>query len=182
MTDDPYRPPQSAKSIDALHRFSKVPIDDGRGPEGLGGWLILVGFGLVMNPIQFIGIVFNTYLDVFRSGAWQRLTDPASPLYHALWGPTIVFETVGHALFLAMSIASICLFFLRSRWFPRAFIAMSLSNVVFLAVDLALMSSIPAVTTEERTAVMYKLPRVLFWTMIWSIYMLRSRRVKNTFR
>ena len=45
-----------------------------RGPTGLGGWLILVAFGLVGHVINNVIDINDTYLPMFRDGTWETLT------------------------------------------------------------------------------------------------------------
>lgn len=55
--------------------------------EGLQGWLILVGIGVVVGPLRDIAQVFPLYFKIFRSGDWSVLTTPGSEAYHPAWAP-----------------------------------------------------------------------------------------------
>lgn len=46
--------------------------------EGLGGWLILVGFGVVLGPIRVARDVVVTYYPLLTDGAWEVLTTPGT--------------------------------------------------------------------------------------------------------
>lgn len=37
--------------------------------EGLGGWLALVGLGIIISPLRVIGMVFPTYSEIFSNGS-----------------------------------------------------------------------------------------------------------------
>ena len=62
--------------------------------EGLGGWLIIVGLGIILSPIKIVVQTIPIYPDIFSSGAWERLTTPGSEVYNQLWAPIIIGEMV----------------------------------------------------------------------------------------
>ena len=37
--------------------------------DGLGGWLILVGLGVVFGPIRLLIVIVPIYMDLFKSGS-----------------------------------------------------------------------------------------------------------------
>lgn len=151
------------------------------GPAGLGGWLILVGLGTVLSPFRLGALIVQTYLPLFSDGTWEALTTPGSEQYQVLWAPLLIFELVGNAGFLLAYLVLALLFFRKSRFFPRVYIALSLLNLCFIVVDAWFASY---VLTEEPmfdpdTA--RELTRSVVAICIWVPYMLVSKRVKNTF-
>ena len=62
--------------------------------QGLGGWLILVGIGLVITPIRIGFTYFPLYKDIFESGAWGVLTTPGTSAYHPFWATYISLEII----------------------------------------------------------------------------------------
>jgi len=149
--------------------------------EGLGGWLILVGFGVVVSPIV-IGIeTFSAFATLFVHGGWEVLTHPESESYHPLWAPIIIAET---AFNIAATIAWLVLaflFFTKSRWFPRVYIVVVVFSFVFLLADSIVISAIlpghPIFEAEAGREVL----RSIVGIVIWVPYMLVSKRVKATF-
>jgi hypothetical protein len=42
--------------------------------KGLGGWLILVGIGVVLAPVRLLITLVKTYKPIFEDGIWEALT------------------------------------------------------------------------------------------------------------
>ena len=60
--------------------------------NGLGGWLILVGFGLVVTPMRQFVVLFPMYKEMFEGEAWTLFTTPGTEVYHPLWSSFICME------------------------------------------------------------------------------------------
>ncbi|WP_100658417.1 DUF2569 domain-containing protein [Alteromonas flava] len=148
---------------------------------GIKGWLILVAIGVVVAPIRLALIYVPLYYGIFTDGTFTVLTSVDSEAYHPLWGPLLI----GEALFnTAMFLASACLMvlmFMKHHWFPKLFIIITVTSVVFIPFDAWLASFVlvdepifDADTTKEFA-------RSVIATVIWVPYMLKSERVKVTF-
>ncbi len=149
--------------------------------EGLGGWLILVGLGIIISPLRIIGMLFPAYSEMFSNGSWAALTTPGTETYNPLSATILYGEmAINGGLVLAwIFIAS--LFFLKKRVFPKWYIGILLFTLAFILVDaLAIKTVLPndpvfdAETSKEFV-------RSLFVTLIWIPYMMVSKRVKTTF-
>ncbi|MCL2831079.1 MAG: DUF2569 domain-containing protein [Betaproteobacteria bacterium] len=158
-SQNPYQPPQS-------------PLETAENAElkGLGGWLILVGFGLIvtviMLPLAVLGIV---YLAQGSPGAMKT--------------PYVIFTIIGYLAWAGLAGFSLYLFFTKSRRFPRFFIGYTLFGLFVCVADAFLFRFAPAglLDTAESGDVTRQLFQQLFYTVIWVTYMQRSKRVKNTF-
>jgi len=76
MSDqNPYNPPKSK-----LSNQNAQNIEDNR-LKGLGGWLILVGIGVVLSPIRLLGLIIQVYKPIFEDGTWEALTTVGSESY-----------------------------------------------------------------------------------------------------
>jgi len=156
-------------------------VQASREPSGLGGWLILVAIGLVLNPLKIGALVVATFLPIFQNGTWALLTTPGEEAYHVLWGPVILFELVGNLVMIAIAVALLVLFFRRSRHFPKTYIFFMLGSLLFILVDAWAVS---LVLPEEPILDPETLKEVMRWALacvIWVPYMLSSKRVANTF-
>ena len=103
--------------------------------NGLRGWLILVGIGVLVAPLKTGAVLINTFLPIFSHGMWAILTNPASNAYHPLWGPYILSEVITNiGLFFASSYM-ILLFFKKSKSFPKWFMAISVLSLLIIFVD-----------------------------------------------
>lgn len=152
------------------------------GPEGLGGWLILVGFGRVLAPFLLSRTILNTYLPIVASGELDKLSQPGNIGYSSLWRPTILFELCGNSIFLIFGIVLLILFFCRKKSFPKVFIAFSIITVLFAVADSALASQLQSsVSIDLKMNDPSQLVQSVVPALIWIPYMLKSVRVKNTF-
>ena len=149
--------------------------------EGLSGWLIPVGLGIIISPLLIIGTNFPTYSEMFSNGSWAVLTTPGTDTYNPLWAPILYGEmAINGGVVLAWMFAGY-LFFLKKKSFPKWYIGILLFSLVFGFADaLAVQAVLPnepvfnAETSKE-------LGRSLLVTLIWVPYMLVSKRVKATF-
>ena len=58
---------------------------------GLGGWLILVAFGMFVSPLAVIATIERTSGN-FALWKWRELTTPGGQFYHAGWAPCLIFS------------------------------------------------------------------------------------------
>jgi hypothetical protein len=149
--------------------------------QGLGGWLILVGFGLCMAPIVRASQLLKEWEGFFSIETWQAFAMPGSEQYHALFGPVLAFEVLGNCFLLGTNVALICFFFGKRRLFPKLFIAFILSNALFLVVDEGVVGLLPSVVDPQGTSTHSEVFKAVFQAIIWSLYMVKSRRVRTTF-
>ncbi len=177
MVDQRYSPPQTLESASPTE--STLVIQ----PESIpiGGWLILVAFGLIITPFRIVLQLFNNYLPIFSSGHWERLTTAGSGAYHVLWAPIIIFEMAGNVLLLALGAVTLALFFKKSRRTPKFAIGLYAFGPAYLLLDLLLANLIPAVASSPDSSHMKEMIRATINACIWIPYFLVSDRVKRTF-
>ena len=149
--------------------------------EGLGGWLALVGLGIIISPLRIIGELFPAYLEMFSNGAWAALTTPGTGAYHSLWTPILFGEiAINCGLVLVWGYIAF-LFFTKKKVFPKWYIGISLFTLAFILIDALVIKAVlpngPIFDTETTK----EIARSLFATLIWVPYMLVSKRVKATF-
>lgn len=149
--------------------------------KGLGGWLILVGIGVVVAPIRLIYEYGPMYYSIFTDGSFEVLTTPGTEAYNSLWGPLLIGEALGNTFLVLASIYLVYLFFTKHYLFPKIYIAIILFSLVFITLD-AWVGSL--VITDEPMfdpATTKEFTRSLVGAVIWIPYMLVSKRVKATF-
>ena len=148
--------------------------------EGLGGWLILVGIGLVFGSIGLLAHL-NVYKEIFSDGTWEALTLQSSDAYTPLFGILMSLELIGNCVFL---IAYICLtffFFKKKRNFPKFYIIIILANLAFVLVDILFTKVVfPAEQMFDSETSRDVIGQIVSCA-IWIPYMLKSVRVRNTF-
>jgi Protein of unknown function (DUF2569) len=151
------------------------------GPSGIGGWLILPTIGLFVFPLRVGVVLAGDYWPLFERGVWSSLTTPGSALYHPLWAPLLLYEVFCNVVFIVFDGALLVLLFKRARRFPAAFIAFALLNFFFVVSDAVAGWQIPAVAARGPEGFAIEIGRSLAVVAIWVPYMLRSKRVRNTF-
>ncbi len=150
------------------------------GPVGLGGWLILVGVGVCLAPIRLL-FELRYYPDLFTDGTFAVLTDPGFEGYHPFWGPLILGELAFNVLMLLATLLLVGLFFTRHHWFPRFYILLLILSLLFIPIDIWLTTLVlPGEVVLDNDS-LGQLVRLVVSSVIWIPYMLRSRRVRNTF-
>ena len=152
-----------------------------RSVEGLRGWLILVGLGVVLSPLFIATNIYKVYAEVFSSDVWQALTSPGGAAYHALWAPLVISEFVANsALILAWAYIAF-LFFSKRRAFPLWFIAAHVATVFLIVIDTMVVQHILPETPRLDPDTVQNFLRPILALSIWAPYMLMSKRVKATF-
>lgn len=150
-------------------------------PSGLGGWLILLGFGLVVAPLRLGAFLVQVYAPLFGDGTWEMLTVPGGDAYHPLWAPILISELAMNGVFLVGSVVMIFLFFQRSRRFPTFYVAFSIANCLFILADAWLISLVLPDEPMFDPETAREFGRSLITVFIWVPYVLVSKRVRNTF-
>lgn len=149
--------------------------------EGLGGWLIVVGLGIIVSPLRILVQVFPTYSEMLSGESWAALTTPGTETYNPLWAPILIGEMAVNGALVLTWIFIAFLFFSKRKAFPKWHVGIMLFTLIFILIDaLAIKSVLPDQPTfDAETA--KELGRSLIATAIWVPYMLISKRVKATF-
>ncbi len=155
-------------------------------PRPLGGWLILVGLGVVINPFKLLFQTYILYAPIITDGIFPLLLDKDSGSYQ----PTLFALLVGEILvnsFLILGWAfALYAFFTRKTFFPKLYIILALSGIAFVVIDasasaiildLSWTGPLGAFGPETIKA----LVQATVAACIWVPYMLISVRVKETF-
>jgi hypothetical protein len=148
--------------------------------NGLGGWLVLVGLGLVFSPCV---LLFNLDHSIgsFSLWKWHALTNPDGVSYQPIWGPLLTLEFLGQITILTLDIFAIVLFFQKRRIFPRWFIALLAVNALFVVADAIGAQFMKTVSPALTASLSRNIMRSFIGCCIWIPYMLKSLRVKTTF-
>ncbi|MCW5552609.1 MAG: DUF3857 domain-containing protein [Verrucomicrobiae bacterium] len=149
--------------------------------QGLGGWLILVGLGICIGPFVHVAGIVSYWEGFFSLNTWQAVALPQGEHYHPLYAPLLIFEVLGSIGILGLNILVICLFFAKRRLFPKVYIAMMVFNAAFLLMDEVTSRNIPYLVENSDGSSVREITRAIFAALIWSTYMVKSRRVKATF-
>jgi hypothetical protein len=153
----------------------------GRQLQGLGGWLILVGFGLCLTPFVRIVTIGQNWEAYFSIQTWQTVAMPRGESYHPLYGPMLIFELLGNIFLFGLNLLVLCLFFAKRRAFPDLYIGLILCWAAFLILDDIGCALIPSLQSSASVKNHTEAIRATFYAIIWGLYMVKSRRVKATF-
>ncbi|MDS7693334.1 DUF2569 domain-containing protein [Acinetobacter soli] len=156
-------------------------MDDINKLKGLGGWLTLVGFGLIVSPIRLIVTGYQTYYPIFSEGIFNLLTSVDSVYYHPLWKYYILGEITVNTIFVLTSFVLLYLFFTKHYLFPKVFISLCIAMIIFILIDASLIKLILPNEEIFDSDTASELMRSIFYGMIWIPYMMFSKRVKVNF-
>lgn len=148
--------------------------------NGLGGWLILVGFGLYLRALFIVGTIFMT-AGSYDLETWQALTNPGSSSYHALWAPVLIYELLVNITLLVFTIFLLILFHQKRAVFPRLMIALLVTQAIVMVLDHILAQQIPYIAANSGDKTMRQMNSAVFGAILWTAYLLVSKRVKATF-
>lgn len=149
--------------------------------EGIGGWLILVAIGIIVTPIRLFVLIISTYSEIFSTGTWDLVTTPGSAAYNALWGPIIIGEMLINSGMLIAWLYMAYLFFAKKSLFPKWYIAVAVSGLVFIVIDAFAVKLVLPDEPVFDSDTLKELARSLIMVLVWVPYMLVSKRVKATF-
>lgn len=150
-------------------------------PQPIGGWLVLLGVGIVLGPFIVLLNLVTLWQDVFASGAFDVMSDPASQVYDPLWPVLLVGELAFQVVMLLATALLAVSFFRRSWAFPRLYLGVNLmalaANVVDIAAVRHLMPDYPLIDgTSVQT-----FGSLAIGLLIWTPYLFLSDRARRTF-
>jgi hypothetical protein len=168
--------------------LASSPAKDAEELKGLGGWLILVGIGLLF------GVVYRSFsilhiVNLFTMGTVRHISNPHSAGFIPGYTGIVEFEICAQVALLTFTILLAILFVQESRAFPRLWIAFLGLQLIYLGADHWIVSHAVAGSPVQlqqtlRPIRQQALLRIILATIggtIWIFYAVRSRRVKATF-
>lgn len=173
-------PRVARRPIEPIPRKSRYQRVEENRLRGLGGWLILVGIGIVISPFFVIGTLLETHLPLFTDGIWAELTTPGTESYHAFWKPLLLGEVLFNLGAVVFSVHLIFFFFKRHYLFPKTYIAFDLIYFAGILLDIGIASLFLGDPILDAEAI-EQVCLLLISGAIWIPYMLVSKRVKLTF-
>ncbi|MDN7127221.1 DUF2569 domain-containing protein [Pseudidiomarina sp. 1APR75-33.1] len=148
--------------------------------KGIGGWLYLVAFGVIVSPL-FLAVEYLPMLVDYMNGAYEITANPNSKSFVPHLELLLNVEMLANAFMLLVSLALLYLFFSKHRWFPRVFIFLCVFSPLFLIADAWIVHKLMPELVAIDEATVLDIIRAIIYALIWVPYMLISKRVKNTF-
>lgn len=156
-------------------------MTDNKELVGINGWLLLVGFGIIVSPIFIVYSIYPMYAEIFSTGTWDVLTTPGTEAYNPLWGVVLLGEIAVNISIVLTWFYIAYLFFTKNHSFPKWYIGILIFTVLFILLDaLAIKAIIPEEPIFDKDT-LKQLARSLVVALIWVSYMRVSKRVKATF-
>jgi len=161
-------------------RYDPPPVQAPEGsPQGLGGWMILPGLGILLSPLV-IGKGLWDLLPSFGPDVWTRLTVAGHPHYSAWWAPVLLLELGVNLTLLASAGLLVALYLRRRTSLPRAYMAFLGTSIAFRVLDEWAAGALPTGAPADPAA-WATLTRDAITGALWTWYLNASRRVKATF-
>lgn len=154
--------------------FSSPMFSADRDLEGIGGWLILVALGRLLDPLTILRTILTVNIP-FLFGQRFELYLTSHRASAVLGG----FELVTNSVFFLASLFLIYLFFARKRSFPGVIIAFFVTGVVTAAMDVMCVHALHPNLNLQSSYL--RVARISITACVWVPYFLVSRRVKLTF-
>lgn len=158
------------------YQYDPVSNSKSRG-QPIGGWLVLVAFGLCLTPLRLLYDLFNIQ-EFFDPASWAALWSAGNWLLFSVF----LFEYVYNIFYFFFSILIIALFFNRRSSTPLLIsLLYGCTFVVTLVDTLIAMNLDDAYTHAQQSEYYQSLFRSFFAAVIWIPYFNLSERVKETF-
>lgn len=145
--------------------------------SGLQGFLILVILSLVFGTFMKI-YQLKDFITLYMDGTMKLLNDSQSELYSPDIFKLINFEFIGIVFFILFSIVNIYLYFKMKKSFIKFQIIYLCSSFVFFIVITIIVNYLHLDAAVMSNS---KISGQTLSTIIWVAYMVKSKRVKNTF-
>lgn len=150
--------------------------------EKIGGWLILVGIGLVLMPFLLAYGVFDS-LPLLSNGGLETMNSLIPGL-----GSAIAFELALDTILIFVTLYLAFLFKDKKKNFPKYYIWYLSASIIYLVLDYMILASFSTTNSEMRGILdstlsesLGSLIRTTVASVIWIAYMLKSKRVAGTF-
>jgi hypothetical protein len=161
------------------YKWDKIPDFEVELAEPIGGWLVLLGFGLFSSLI--INIYFIVDGQYFNQNIWNVINDSSSPSYNENLPGYFLLELLFRLAMISINIFNILLFFERRSSFPRFQIISSILVLIYYLFEINMIFLFNSEDSAANEEIYKGLIRSLISAVIWILYLLKSARVRSTF-
>ena len=149
--------------------------------SGLGGWLILVGLGVVISPLRLLAEVLETFPPIFENGTYDLITTPGTEAYHPFWSTLIWGEISVNTVIFVASLYLAYLYFSKKSLFPKFYNWIAVGSLAFILLDAVLIKVVLPNEPIFDPDTIKEVARSGIVVLVWVPYMMLSTRVKATF-
>jgi hypothetical protein len=150
------------------------PLD----PEGLAGWLILVGLSLLIGVVRTARVLWDSR-QAYGVQGWPDLTVPGGAHFSAWWWVSLVAALAGNLALLTGQLVAIRLYLARRSSFPRVYLGLMAGSLALVLLDWLV--SVQVLDKAELGAALKQALIQLGSLVLWGSYFARSRRARATF-
>jgi len=151
--------------------------------RSIGGWLVLLAIGMVLNPLASLFGFLRTARVTLSLATWRALTTPELTSYRPGLAILVIVETIVLGAFAAYGLAVSVLFFKRRRTLPFHFTIWALGTAGFVLADNILVGAVSTTvkSAEDMGSTVGGIVRTFVWAAIWIAYLRSSERARFTF-
>jgi hypothetical protein len=150
-------------------------------PVGFGGWLILPALGVILGPVVSLYVIVS-WAPFISAELWQTLPSTVIDGYESWAQPVLLGIVVFSGPLLVGHVLLAVLFFKKRTSAPLAFVILTWFGYLYGEAVVRLVFAGGLDEESTRAQIFAQSIRDGVSTLLWTIYMLRSRRVRATFR
>ncbi len=176
----PTPPPMPQRSPKVVSRSPNIEPGLNAASPPIGGWLIVLAIWQTLAPLRFLLSVGRYYSNL----DWKIVESvPAA----------FVGEALLNIASFTLIMASVILFYRRSRFFPRVFVWVVLATIFYLPINAlwiaaTMMSAVSGANFQDLFSHAFDSPKEIGQVIaaaivgiIWCVYLYRSKRAAQTF-
>ncbi|GMQ64196.1 DUF2569 domain-containing protein [Vallitalea maricola] len=163
-----------------MSQANEILIDEqypNDGPQGIGGWLVLIVIGYIFTLLSTALMIFEIY-NLYIDGTVAALTEKKGDYYNPELFLLINFEMVINVLIFLFIVIILIFLFRKKRLYPKLAISLIIGNNIVVGLDHLFCNLIGLETTGVELA---QYVGRLVAGVLWIVYFVKSKRVKNTF-
>ncbi|WP_052501606.1 protein kinase domain-containing protein [Thiomicrospira microaerophila] len=165
----------------SLKRKINERHSDSSATVGLGGWLIIVGLGVVITPLYTLIHFIESNKVFLEDGVWELLTIEGSEYYVEGIKGLLIFETLLNIGLISAHTWLIYLFFSKNYRFPVVFIILWTLPFVYLPAYAWYAAEVLQLEDVFDSDTVSAILKSVIYALIWIPYMVLSERVRQTF-
>ncbi|WP_028547199.1 DUF2569 family protein [Paenibacillus taiwanensis] len=153
-------------------------------PVGLGGWLLLFYFSLMLAAYSYFNSI-NNFIDFMGTIDYKNLNDPNYNGYHYLWELYHNVNLYGSGILLAIIVVICFLSFKQSNKLPniaRSFFMLSaiMAGAIYW-ISYIINKDLNGILSNAVDDLFIRLIASVVVSLLWISYFVKSQRVQNTF-
>jgi transglutaminase-like putative cysteine protease len=148
---------------------------------GIGGWLIVASFGVIIRPLTLTSSFVQEAEPYFDQRTWLGYTSTDFSTYQPAMAVLLGFELVVNISLICLSIVTAIMFFRRKQQLPTLMITLLAGLPIASIIDHVWASALSASSEETSHENIKVIFQGIVGALIWIPYFCISRRVKATF-